>query len=98
MPTNQEDQRARVFISCGQSKGSDERETAAAIAKRLETLGFEPWIAVEEQTLNGIKDHIFETLGNSEYFIFVDFKRERFVETSDHRGSLFSHQELAVAS
>ena len=95
---NSDNPRARVFISCGQSKDSGERETAAAIARKLESLGFEPWIAVEEQTLNGIKEHIFETLSNSEYFIFVDFKRERFVEIDDHRGSLFSHQELAVAS
>lgn len=97
MPSSQEDPRARVFISCGQSKGSDERATANAIAEKLKALGFEPFIATEQQTLNGIKDYIFERLSNSEYFLFVDFKRERLGD-GDYRGSLFSHQELALAS
>lgn len=96
MPSSQEAPRARVFISCGQGKQSDERDTANAISKMLGELGFVPWVATEQQTLNGIKEHIFETLGNSEYFIFIDFKRERLVD--GYRGSLFSHQELAVAS
>ena len=93
---NADDPRARVFISCGQSKESDERAIAEAIAKRLKARGFEPWVAVELQTLNGIKEHIFQTLRDSEYFIFIDFKREQLA--GGHRGSLFSHQELAVAS
>jgi len=97
MPTNKEELRARVFISCGQSKGFDERATANAIAERLKALGFEPFIATEQQTLNGIRDYIFERLSNSEYFLFVDFKRERLGD-DDYRGSLFSHQELALAS
>ncbi len=62
----------------------------------LEAIGFVPWIATEQQTLNGIKEHIFDTLTDSEYFLFVDFKREQLL--NEHRGSLFSHQELAVAS
>jgi hypothetical protein len=105
MPTNKEDLRARVFISCGQNKESDERATANAIAETLKALGFEPFIATEQQTLNGIKEHIFETLGNAEYFLFVDFKRERLAgnwwnpwKPPLYRGSLFSHQELALAS
>lgn len=97
-PFNQDDPRARVFISCGQNIHSDERTTATAIAERLSALGFEPWIAVEAQTLEGIKEHIFERLSNSEYFIFVDFKREQLVNPNGCRGSLFSHQELALAS
>jgi hypothetical protein len=96
MPTNKEELRARVFISCGQSKEADERVTAHAIAERLKALGFDPWIATEEQTLDGIKEHIFERLSNSEYFLFVDFKREQLGTAC--RGSLFSHQELALAS
>lgn len=96
MPANKEDLRARVFISCGQGKESGERETAHAIAARLKALGFDPWIATEEQTLHGVKEHIFKRLADSEYFLFVDFKREQL--GSDCRGSLFSHQELALAS
>jgi len=79
--------RARVFISCGQSKGTDEEVTASAVAGRLEKLGFDPYVAVQEQTLRGLKENIFEQLAKSEYYIFVDFKREelrkqllRFVE------------------
>lgn len=102
--------RARVFISCGQSKQSTEVDTARSIAKRLEELGFDPYIAVEEQTLSGLRENLFRRLQDSEYFVFVDFKREKLVPREhgrfglvqlgnlQHRGSLFSHQELAIAS
>lgn len=96
----QHERRARVFISCGQNKKSDEVEIARRIAQRLQELGFDPYIAVEEQTLRGLKENIFAQLERSEYFVFVDFKRESLAETYPlvHRGSLFSHQELALAS
>ena len=98
--------KARVFISCGQQKGTDEVEVAHKVAEKLEEMDFEPYIAVEEQTLKGMKENIFRRLSESEYFIFIDFKRERlfklkngsFDDTGKHRGSLFSHQELAIAT
>src|SRR5713226_3594799 len=71
--------RARVFISCGQSKGTDEVQIADAIAAKLRTLGFEPYIAVGEQNLAGLTENIYNRLRNSEYFLFVDFKREPLV-------------------
>ena len=37
--------RARVFISCGQSKGTDEVEIAYGISERLTKLGFNPYLA-----------------------------------------------------
>src|SRR5262249_17204468 len=49
----------------------------------------------------------FAQLASSEYFVFVDFKREalephgegkRKGQATEHRGSLFCHQELAIAS
>jgi hypothetical protein len=89
---------ARIFISCGQSKESDEIHVAREISVRLEKLGFDPYIAVAEQTLRGIRENIFEQLRKSEYFLFVDFKRELLADSQVHRGSLFSHQELAIAS
>ena len=91
---------ARVFISCGQRDDTQERNVAEGTARRLEELGFAPYVAVQEQSLRGIKENIFEQLSSSEYFIFIDFKRERLdvAETTEHRGSLFSHQELAIAS
>lgn len=101
MPNIQQLERhARVFISCGQNKRSDEVEIASRIVQRLQNLGFDPYVAVDEQTLRGLKENIFAQLEKSEYFVFVDFKREPLAETAPlvHRGSLFSHQELAIAS
>jgi len=91
---------AKVFISCGQSLGSDEVDIAHRIAERLSQLGYDPYIAVEEQTLRGVKENIFSQLERSEYFVFIDFKREQLVTDGEPvcRGSLFCHQELALAS
>jgi hypothetical protein len=93
-----ESRRARVFISCGQNKKSDEVVIAGQIRDRLTELGFDAYVAVEQQSLLGLKESIFRQLENSEYFVFVDFKREQLDGISEHRGSLFAHQELAVAS
>lgn len=95
----QQDLRARVFISCGQSKHTDEASIARDIDQGLQELGFEPYVAIQEQSLRGLKENLFGQLSRSEYFIFVDFKREQLIENPPvHRGSLFSHQELALAS
>ena len=69
-------------------------------------MGFDPYIAVTEQSLKGVKENIFTRLSESEYLIFVDFKRDRLSrledgvarDTGKHRGSLFSNQELAIAT
>lgn len=90
--------KAKVFISCGQRKGTDEVDIAHRIAERLKERGFEPYIAVEQQSLRGLKENIFQERASSEYFLFVDFKREKLGETEEYRGSLFCHQELAIAS
>lgn len=90
--------KAKVFISCGQKKDSDEVEVANAISKALEAMGFETYIAVQEQTLNSLKGNIYSQLSGSEYFLFIDFLREQLLETQEYRGSLFSNQELAIAS
>ena len=90
---------ARVFLSCGQVRGSEEEIVANQIATRLRQLGFDPYVAVAEQSLRGLTDNIFGRLRESEYFVFVDFKREALdANPIVHRGSLFSHQELAIAS
>jgi hypothetical protein len=68
--------RARVFISCGQNKVTDEERIAREIGLRLSELGYDPYIAIQEQTLRGLKENIFGRLEESEYFIFIDFKRE----------------------
>ncbi len=92
---------ARIFISCGQQKGANEVEIAHRIAERLQKMGFDPYIAVEQQSLEGLKESVFRRLRESEYFIFIDFKREKIDVAGNevvHRGSLFSHQELAIAA
>jgi len=100
LSTQDEELRAQVFISCGQSRETEELQIAHRIGERLSQLGYEPYIATEEQTLRGVKENIFRHLENSEYFVFIDFKRERLVTNHEEtwRGSLFSHQELALAS
>jgi hypothetical protein len=90
---------ARIFISCGQNKDTDEARIAATIKTKVQSLGFDPYVAVDVQTLQGLKESIFKQLENSEYFIFVDFKRDELAKNPpEYRGSLFSHQELALAS
>lgn len=93
--------KAKVFISCGQRKGTEELEIAHKIANILIKAGFDPYIAVEEQTLKGLKENIFKQLETSEYIVFIDFLREEIrsgKQETFRRGSLFSHQELAIAS
>lgn len=89
--------KARVFISCGQSNQNDEIDLARRIGRLLESLGYDPYVAVAEQTLRGVKENIFARLAESEYFLFVDFKRE-LLPNGNHRGSLFSHQEISIAA
>jgi len=62
--------RARVFISCGQSKGSEEVSIASAIRDRLQELDFGP--SGNGTTLRGLKENLFVRLSTSEYFVFVD--------------------------
>jgi hypothetical protein len=105
-PLDSETKKARVFLSCGQQKGTEEVSIAQRIKAKLERMGFQLYIAVEEQTLKGVKDNIFSRLAESEYLIFIDFKREELMEKTEkgeskkicHRGGLFSNQELAIIS
>jgi hypothetical protein len=97
---------AKIFLSCGQK--DDEKELANRIAKRLESLrapgqagpdtGFHCYVAVADQSLEGLRENIFRQLETSEYFIFLDFKRDPLGTSGECRGSLFTNQELAVAS
>lgn len=92
--------RAQVFISCGQREDLGEIEVADRIAAALAQAGFEPYVATKQQTLRGLKENIFDRLAESEYFLFVDFRREQIAGTEPalYRGSVFSQQELAVAA
>ncbi len=94
--------RAKVFISCGQRADSGERDIANRIAARLSDEGYDAYVALEQQNLRGVKENIFPELESSEYLLFIDFRREPLADSESEppvcRGSLFSHQELAVAA
>ena len=101
----------KVFISCGQ-RTPQETDIAERIRKKLLCEGYDAYVAVQQQTLRDLQHNIFNELDDSEYIVFVDFKREALVPDSvkddqtigefrkkcQWRGSLFCHQELAVAS
>jgi hypothetical protein len=88
---------ARVFISCGQRDG--EREVAQAIAQWFATRGYRPYVALEAQSIQDVNSGILGELRRADYYVFIDFRREPIADDGDDRfrGSLFSHQELAIA-
>jgi len=91
-------QKTKIFISCGQKDGSIEKSIAKQIEDKLINLGFDTYLALEQHTLRGLKENIFKHLVDSEYFLFVDFKREKLDNSNNFRGSLYANQELAIAS
>jgi hypothetical protein len=99
--------KARVFISSGQSTrnkdGLSEKKVVSDIRKKLETLGYQVYIAVEQHSLDAFTRNIISKLEKCEYYLFIDFVREGLeTETESsrkiHRGSLFTHQELGIAT
>ena len=95
-------QKTKIFISCGQRDDSREVKVAKKIVNALEKLGYDTFLAKEVQNLGALTGVIYKELELAEYFLFIDFKREEVLNTEDgsrkNRGSLFSHQELAIAS
>jgi hypothetical protein len=91
---------AIVFISCGQAT-SEERQTAGQVKQWLESQGFQAFVALETQSLNDINSGTIGRLRDADYYLLIDFPRERLEEECGHstraRGSLFTHQELAIA-
>jgi len=99
--------KTKVFISCGQNENNcRERRITETLKKIVERddQRFEAYIANEKQDGKSFRENIFNQLADSEYFLFVDLKRERLVShprdilKARYGGSLFCHQELAVAS
>lgn len=90
--------RARVFVSCGQRGG--ERAIGAEVRDRLRDKGFCPYLAIEAHSSSGLTEEVYRRLRTAEYFVFIDFRRERLGigPWRPFRGSLFSNQELAIAS
>lgn len=88
-----------IFISCGQAKPK-ERELVANISSSLRNKGFNPYVAIEAQSIQDINNEIIGRLKQSDCYIFIDFKRERiwgYLWWKKYRGSLFTNQELAIA-
>lgn len=101
--------KSKVFISCGQAN-KEERDVADKVKSLIESKGFEAYVATQTQRLKDVNDAIISELKSSDYYIFIDFKREMLVDTTkvakkaasspsqdEYRGSLFTHQELALA-
>ena len=94
--TDQDKTHAKVFISIGQKP--KEVQIAKDVSLQLEQLGYETYVAIRAQTLRSLKQNIFNELETSEYLLFIDLKLEQISDGHTFRGSLFCHQELAVAS
>lgn len=88
--------KARVFISCGQ-RSSREKSIGNAVEKYFRERGFEAYFAERMHSPEGLTDHIFRFLQSSEYFVFIDFKRDA-LDDKSFRGSLFVNQEIALAT
>ncbi len=86
------DNKPTIFISCGQTAGSREERIALKIKDELKS-DYDPYIAIEEQTTKGLLNNIFSQIKNSEYFLFIDFKRH----SSCPGRSIYANQELAIA-
>jgi hypothetical protein len=89
--------KAKVFISCGQRNA--ERKIARCVAQWFSKQGFEPYVAIEAQSIQDVNSGIIRELRRSDYYVFIDFRRERLRNNqskTNYRGSLFSHQELAI--
>jgi hypothetical protein len=89
--------KSRIFISCGQ-RDTFEKDTARRIRSAVRDLGFCPYMAFEMHSSKSLTEGIYEHLRTAEYFLFVDFARDRLGWRGPRRGSLFSNQELAIAS
>ena len=91
---------AKVFISCGQATEREIR-TGEVVKKWLVSEGYEAYFAIKEQELQDLGNSIISNLVNSDYFLSIDFRRERckcLLKRGDKcRGSVFANQELALA-
>lgn len=87
---------ARVFISCGQ-RDKGEKKIGMKVEDYFKSRGFETYLADRVHSPDALTENIFKFLRQSEYFVFVDFGREKISKT-ERRGSLFVNQEIAIAT
>lgn len=89
----------KVFISCGQ-RTSEETTIAEKLKAWLDARGFNAYVARVAQSIEDVNSGIIKELKNSDFFIFIDFRREEIIKQKGekiNRGSLFTNQELAIA-
>jgi hypothetical protein len=90
---------SQVFISCG-LKNKQERDAAMELHSFLKGKGFVPYLAIVVQSIPDLNQGIINQLKRSDYYIFINFRREKLSDENGNaifRGSLFSNQELAIA-
>lgn len=91
---------AKVFISCGQTLDA-EKEFAKKLSDWFSAKGFNPYVAIDAQSINDINNSIIWNLRTADFYIFIDLKREQVIpfpgNNNNLRGSLFTHQELAMS-
>jgi hypothetical protein len=76
--------RSKVFISCGQRPR--ERAVARSLSQLPRQRGFNVYLAINAQTILEINAEIMGELKNSDYYLFVNFRREQIGRK--YRGSL----------
>ncbi len=92
------DEKAIVFISCGQ-RTDDEKELSAAIVQLVEELTpFSPYFAEEQTTLEGLTNNIFGALNRAAGFIAVMHDRGQIASTAQARASVWVEQEIAISA
>jgi hypothetical protein len=89
---------AKIFLSCGQDS-PEEKKVGEDLKNCLTLQGFEVFLAFKTQRMEDVDDIIIKNLESSDYFIFIDFRREKIkgFMRKQYRGSLFTNQELALA-
>jgi len=88
--------KARVFISCGQ-RNLREKNIGVKVENFFRGKGFSTYFAERVHSPEALTENIFSHLESSEYFVFIDFKRDK-LNAANYRGSLFVNQELAIAT
>jgi len=93
----------KVFISCGQSNSS-ERQVATQLSDWFLSQGYNPYVAIQTQSILEVNAGIIRELKSSDFYLFINFRREkirhrRFLPSRKDffRGSVFTNQELAIA-
>ncbi|MFC1806435.1 hypothetical protein ACFL09_05585 [Planctomycetota bacterium] len=86
---------AKVFISSGQR--DHELPFVTEVENWLRHEGYDPFLALAAQTMQDVDSGVIDALRLADYFLFIDFKRKVAGSGEHFRGSLYAHQELALA-